>query len=239
MLVGFKKNISRMPAGKVFTTAEVMGDAKNAASANRLLVAMTEAGTLRRVSRGRYYKPEESEFGTIPIDTRELVKDLLYKNGTPIAYISGLNAMNELGLTTQVPADITIACANEKKAIVRNQVRIRFIKQPNAITKANIPLLRLLDCMRFIKKTPDNNIDGALRRLVFLIGELSEEQQRKMVRLATKYTPQVRALLGAVMETYFQTIPIEALRKSLNGLTTYPLGISTELLPNQSNWNIV
>lgn len=239
MLLGFKKNIACMPAGKVFTTAEVMGDAKNAASANRLLGMMTEAGTLRRVSRGRYYKPEESEFGTIPVDTRELVKDLLFKNGTPIAYISGLNAMNELGLTTQVPADITIACTNEKKAIVRNQVRVRFIKQPNAITKANIPLLRLLDCMRFIKKTPDNNIDGALRRLVFLIGELADEQQQKMVRLAIKYTPQVRALLGAVMENYFPTIPVEPLRKSLNGLTTYPLNINLELLPNQSIWNIV
>lgn len=239
MLVGFQRNIKRMPAGKVFTTAEVMGDAKNAASANRLLGMMVDAGTLRRVSRGRYYKPEESEFGTIPVDTRELVKDLLFKNGTPIAYISGLNAMNELGLTTQVPADITLACNNEKKAVVRNQVRVRFIKQPNAITKANIPLLRLLDCMRFIKKTPDNNINGALQLLVFLIGELSEEQQRKMVRLAVRYNPQVRALLGAVMENSFPAVPVDALRKSLNGLTTYPLNISCELLPNQSNWNIV
>lgn len=239
MLAGFKRNIERMPVGKVFTTAEVMGDAKNAASANRLLSMMTEEGTLRRVSRGRYFKPEKSEFGVIPVDTRELVKDLLFKNGTPIAYISGLNAMNELGLTTQVPADITIAYTNEKKAIVRNQVHIRFIKQPNAITKANIHLLRLLDCMRFIKKTPDNNIDGALRRLVFLIGDLPEEQQRKMVRLAIKYTPQVRALVGAIMENYFRIIPVETLRKSLNGLTTYPLNISKEVLPNQSNWNIV
>ncbi len=239
MLVGFQRNIKRMPAGKVFTTAEVMGDAKNAASANRLLGMMVDAGTLRRVSRGRYYKPEESEFGTIPVDTRELVKDLLFKNGTPIAYISGLNAMNEFGLTTQVPADITLACNNEKKAIVRNQVRVRFIKQPNAITKANIPLLRLLDCMRFIKKTPDNNINGSLQRLVFLIGELPEEQQRKMVRLAVRYNPQVRALLGAVMENSFPSVPVDALRKSLNGLTTYPLNINNELLPNQSNWNIV
>lgn len=239
MLVGFKRNIKRMPAGKVFTTAEVMGDAKNAVSANRLLGMMVDAGTLRRVSRGRYYKPEESEFGTIPVDTRELVKDLLFKNGTPIAYISGLNAMNELGLTTQVPADITLACNNEKKSIMRNQVRVRFIKQANAINKANIPLLRLLDCMRFIKKTPDNNINSALQRLVFLIGELPEEQQRKMVRLAVRYTPQVRALLGAVMENSFPNIPVESLRRSLNGLTTYPLNINNELLPNQSNWNIV
>ena len=239
MLVGFKRNIKRMPAGKVFTTAEVMGDAKNAVSANRLLGMMVDAGTLRRVSRGRYYKPEESEFGTVPVDTRELVKDLLFKNGTPIAYISGLNAMNELGLTTQVPADITLACNNEKKSIMRNQVRVRFIKQANAINKANIPLLRLLDCMRFIKKTPDNNINSALQRLVFLIGELPEEQQRKMVRLAVRYTPQVRALLGAVMENSFPNIPVESLRRSLNGLTTYPLNINNELLPNQSNWNIV
>ena len=239
MLVSFQRNIKRMPAGKVFTTAEVMGDAKNAASANRLLGMMVDAGTLRRISRGRYFKPEESEFGTIPVSTQELVKDLLFKNGMPIAYISGLNAMNELGLTTQVPADITLACTNEKKAIVRNQVRIRFIKQPNTINKTNIPLLRLLDCLRFIKKTPDNNMDGALRRLLYLIGELKEEQLRKMVRLAGKYNPQVRAMLGAIMEQYYPTISVETLRNSLNGLTTYPLQINQELLPNQSHWNIV
>lgn len=239
MLVSFQKNIQRMPAGKVFTTAEVMGDAKNAASANRLLGMMVDAGTLCRVSRGRYYKPEKTEFGTIPVSTHELVKDLLCKNGTPTAYVSGMNALNELGLTTQVPADITLACANEKKAIVRNRVRIRFIKQPNTINKTNIPLLRMLDCLRFIKKTPDNNTDGALERLLYLIGELTEDQQRRMVRLAGKYNPQVRALVGAIMEQYHPAVAVETLRKSLNGLTTYPLHISKELLPNQSNWNIV
>lgn len=239
MLQDFRKNIEKMPVGVVFTTQEVMGDAKNAASANRLLGMMVDDGTLRRAGKGRFYKPEQTEFGILPVNTYELVKDLLVKNGTTIAYISGLNAMNELGITTQVPADITLAYSTEKKSIVRNGVHIRFIRQPNPITKVIIPLLRLLDCLRFLKKAPDVSSNDVIKRVVYLMNELTENQRNKMVRLANKYTPSVRALLGAIMEAYFPQIEVTMLRKSLNDLTKYPLGISDEVLPNQSKWNIV
>ena len=238
MLYDFNENVRMQPVGKVFTTEEVMGDSKSAASANRLLSIMVDAGVLRRAGRGRYYKPEESEFGEIPVDTRELVKDLLVRDGSPIAYISGLNAMNELGLTTQVPADITIACMNEKKAIVRGHVRIRFVKQANTITRGNIPLLRILDCLRFIKNIPDSDVNGAFSKLLKLIGELTDAQRVQMVRLASRYTPQVRALVGAIMEQYYPEVDVKKLRKMQNGLTTYQLGISEDLLSNQSKWRI-
>lgn len=239
MLIDFYENIHRMPVGKVFTTSDVMGDAKSMASANQLLGKLVESGVLCRAGKGRYYKPEMSEFGVVPLETRELVKDLLTKNGQPIAYISGLNALNELGLTTQVPADITIACENEKKAILRNQIRVRFIKQPNSITKNNIQLLRLLDCLRFIKKIPDNAVDGAFRRMLYLIGKLNDTQRGQLIRLTVKYSPQVRALIGAIMEQYYPNQDVTALQLSLNGLTKYKLGICDELLPNKTKWNIV
>jgi hypothetical protein len=37
------------------------------------------AGQIRRASKGRFYKPQMTEFGELPLDTYEVVKNLLKK----------------------------------------------------------------------------------------------------------------------------------------------------------------
>ncbi len=96
---------------------------------------MVAAGQIRRASKGRFYKTKMTEFGELPLNATELVKDLLEKNGKTIGYLTGYTAFNELGLTTQVPFALQIGVTNEKKAIKRKFYRIGFIKQHNEITK--------------------------------------------------------------------------------------------------------
>ena len=88
----------------------------------------------------------------------------------------------------------------EKKAIVRGIYRIRFIRQDNTITKENIPLLRLLDCLRFFKNIPDTTPNNSCQRLIYLISKFEEQEISKIKKLALKYTPQAIALLGAILE---------------------------------------
>jgi hypothetical protein len=126
----------------------------------------------------------------------------------------------------------------EKKAIVRGIYRISFIRQENTITKENIPLLRLLDCLRFFKNIPDTTPDEACQRLLYLLKELDEQQVAKIKKLALKYTPQTIALLGAMLEVINPQEETESLFKKLNPITVYKLSISLDILPTQKKWKI-
>jgi hypothetical protein len=190
------------------------------------------------LSKGKFYKPQISKYGELQPDTYQIIKDLIQKDGKLIGYITGYSAFNDFALTTQVPAILEIGMRKEKKAIVRGIYRIRFMRQENTITKENIPLLRLLDCLRFFKNIPDTTPDNACQRLIYLIGKLDEQEISKIKKLALKYTPQAIALLGVLLETIKPQEDTTMLFKKLNPITVYKLGISDKILPAQKKWNI-
>jgi hypothetical protein len=120
----------------------------------------------------------------------------------------------------------------------RSYYRIKFVKQWNTITKESIPLLQLLDCLRFFKNIPDAMPKESCQRLLYLLSELNDNQISKIKKLALKYTPQTIALLGAMLETLKPHEEIEILQKALNFQTFYKLSIPKDILPNQKKWNI-
>ncbi|MDR0682010.1 MAG: DUF6088 family protein, partial [Dysgonamonadaceae bacterium] len=195
-------------------------------------------GLLRKLSKGRFYKPKTGKFGELPPDDYETVKDLLVKGGRLIGYLTGYTAFNELGLTTQVPFALQIGTYDEKKGLTRGAYKISFVKQRNTITKENISLLKLLDCLRFFKIIPDAMPDVSCQRLLYLLAQLDDSQRKKIKRLALKYTPQTIALLGAMLETLNPDEDTAALFKLLNPMTSYKLGISNAVLSNQKKWNL-
>lgn len=233
-----RNTINNFPFGFVFTPSDFPVEITKQASVNRILNNMVAAGEIRRLSKGRFYKPQITKFGELPPDTYQIVKDLIEKNGKITGYITGYSAFNDLGLTTQVPFALQIGVRNEKKAIQRDVYKISFIKQQNTITKENIPLLRLLDCLRFFKNIPDTTPDNACKRLLYLLSQLDATQLVKIKKLSLKYNPATIALLGAILETLNKNEDILQLMKQLNPQTSYKLGISDQILPNQQKWYI-
>jgi hypothetical protein len=233
-----KNTINKFPLGFIFTTSNFPTAAENPKQVNKILNTLVAEGFLRRLSKGRFYKPQISRFGELPPDTYQTVKDLIEKDGKTLGYLTGYAAFNDLGLTTQIPATLQIGTRKEKKALVRGIYRIRFVKQENTITKENIPLLRLLDCLRFFKEIPDTMPDAACRRLLALFRQLTPEQITTVKRLVLKYNPATIALLGAILETLNPEENTIALFKKLNPITIYKLSISLETLPAQKKWNI-
>ncbi|MDR2147654.1 MAG: DUF6088 family protein [Tannerella sp.] len=233
-----KNTIENFDYGFVFTPADFPVDQRKQATVNRILNNMVVSGQIRKISKGRFYKPKMTEFGELPPNNYQLVKDLLEKNGKIIGYLTGYTAFNELGLTTQVPFALQIGVINEKKAIKRKFYRINFIKQQNKITKENIYLLQLLDCLRFFKNIPDSMPDETCRRLLLLLKELKKEQREEIKKLSLKYTPQATALLGAMLETLNLKENTTEMLNTLNPQTFYKLGISENILFNQKKWNI-
>ncbi|WP_010664413.1 DUF6088 family protein [Marinilabilia salmonicolor] len=231
--------IKRLPRGYVFTYADFTPEVSKKEAVIKALNRMVQTGKLKKLSKGKYYKPEESAFGTLPPDQFQIVKDLLEKNGKITGYLTGYSIYNQLGLTTQISNVIQIGRNETRPAFSRGMYKISFIKQKNTITKENIPQLQLLDAIRFIKTIPDTTIDNSCIILKGHFKKLPFDKQQNLIRLALLYPPSTRALLGAILEEINSKIELKTLKNSLNPITKYKLNISPKTLSTLKNWNIL
>lgn len=231
--------IERLPKGYVFTYADFATEVNQKEAVIKALNRMAASGKIAKLSKGKYYKPESTPFGNLQPNQAQIVKDLLEENGKIAGYLTGYSIYNQLGLTTQVSNTIQIGKNQVRPNFKRERYSISFVRQKNTITKENIPLLQLLDAMRYIKKIPDASIESSCRRFLIIIEKLSEKGINNLVRLALKYPPATRALLGALLEQLQQDKPTEQLFKSLNPITRYKLAGAAKALSTTEKWNIV
>ena len=70
--------------------------------------------------------------------------------------------------------------------------------------------------------------------------ELKTSEQIKLIKLAFKYSPATRALLGALLrEIGFKAeTELRDLQNSLNPITVYNFDVSEKVLSNAKYWNI-
>ncbi len=230
--------INRLPKGYVFTYADFITEVNNKEAIIKALNRMVSSGKIEKLSKGKYYKPEATPFGNLQPSQMQVVKDLLEENGKVVGYLTGFSIYNQLGLTTQVSNIIQIGKNAIRPDFKRERYKISFIRQKNTITKDNIPLLQMLDAIRYIKKIPDTTIDSSIKRLCAIIKELSDTDIGTIVRLALKYPPSTRAMLGAILES-IQIGKTDQLYKTLNPITKYKFGSLETILPTVEKWNIV
>lgn len=239
-----RNKIERLPRGYVFTYEDFIGEVDSVEAIIKALNRMVDGGTIAKLTKGKYYKPEETAFGTLAPDQREVVKDLLEKDGKLIGYLTGYSIYNQLGFTTQVGNIIQIGRAKSRPATKRGRFKISFIVQKNTITKENISFLQLLDVLRYVKNIPDTTVDQSCYRMVALLREMDAATYPVIIRLVRNYPPATKALLGAILDdvtTGKSTISneLKLLRKSLNPITKYSLQISSDTLPTKETWNII
>jgi hypothetical protein len=230
--------INRFPKGYVFTYNDFNSEVNSDQAIIKALNRLAAAGKIAKLSKGKYYKPEQSVLGELPPPQYQVVKDLLEENGVPVGYLTGYSIYNKLGLTTQVSNTIQIGKKEVRPKFKRGRYTISFVKQKNTITKENIPLLQVLDAIRTIKKIPDTNLTDAVSRMLAIVKGLSQADQQKMVKLAMKYPPATRALLGALLEDAGAGVS-EQLYKSLNPITTYAFLSVNKVVRSTEKWNIV
>ena len=231
--------INRFPKGYIFTYKDFTTEVNKKEAVIKALNRMAASGKIAKLSKGKYYKPENSIFGDLEPSQYQVVKDLLEDNGKITGYLSGYSIFNKLVLTTQVSNTIQIGKNEVRPNFKRDRYNIAFIKQKNIITKENIPLLQLLDSIRYIKKIPDSNIKDLCIRFLSIIKNLSDNEINTLSRLALKYPPATRALLGAFLDQTQRTQTTESLFKSLNPITKYKLAGVSSVLPTAQKWNII
>lgn len=230
--------LGRFQTGYIFTYTDFDLPVDKTDAVMKALNRMVKSGKIRKLSKGRFYKPKSSQFGELKPDIYQVVKDLLEKDGKVIGYITGYSIYSQLGLTTQIYNTIQIGVNREKKATKRGMYMIKFMKQPNTITKESIPLLRILDSIRNIKKISDTTVEKACIRLKAIINDLEKSDQELLMKLALKYNPATKTLVGAIIENVNSELDTQILYKTLNSATSYSFNITEKTLPNKQKWFI-
>ena len=231
--------IDRLPKGYIFTYADFVTEMNKKEAVIKALNRMVVSGKIAKLSKGKYYKPENTPFGNLQPKQAQVVKDLLEDDGKISGYLTGYSIYNQLGLTTQVSNTIQIGKNEIRPNFKRERCTISFIKQKNTITKENIPLLQILDAIRYIKKIPDATIESSCKRLLAILKSLSEKDKSTLVRLALKYPPATKAIVGALFDELQPYSLTEQLYKTLNPISKYKLAGVGKILSTTEKWNIV
>lgn len=233
-----RSKLDRLPEGHVVGYTDFVKDLSQSEAAVKALNRLVASGKLAKLSKGKYYKPENTPFGALQPVQGEVLKDLLEEKGKLTGYLTGYSVYNRLGLTTQVSNTLQLGKNQIRPSFKRGVYTLAFVKQKNSITKENIPLLQVLDAIRYIKNIPDTTLEASCRRLLVLIDEFTAKDIRKLVRFALRYPPATRALLGALLDQLQQSDATVTLFNALNPLTTYTFIGAGNVLANAKKWNI-
>lgn len=234
-----RNKIDRLPKGYIFTYEDFDADVKKKEAIVKALNRMVESGKISKLAKGKYFKPEKTPFGILQPSQEQIVKDLLDEDGKTVGYLTGYSVYNKLGLTTQVSNVIQIGKNETRPKFKRERYTISFIKQKNTITKKKIPLLQILDSIKYIKKIPDTNTKTSCLRFLKIFKELNLDDKKELIRLSLKYPPSTRALVGALLDEIQEKSITFTLKESLNPITKYEISNANEVLTKTSDWNIL
>ena len=230
--------LKQIPEGTTFRYQGLSIAASEYTAATKKIERLIAEGTLKRASKGVFYKPKQTIFGALNPSENELLKQYLFKNGQRVAYITGVSLYNKMGLTTQIPAVIDIASPNKRLLITIGNVSIKSVKSYVEVTDNNYELLGILDALKDCKDIMDADKKTVLILLLNTLKTLTAEEISNLITYALNYPPRVRALLGAMLETIDDTLTLYQLKSSLNPFSKYDYGIKTTFLPNALKWQL-
>lgn len=234
-----RNRIKQLPEGKTFGYDDLRIAREDYTTAAKVLERLQKEGLIKKVSKGVFYKPEQTVFGELKPVYSELLRPYLFENGKRVAYETGASLYNRLGLTTQMAFRIKIASRGKRININRGTLKADAVKSYAEVTDSNYEILGLLDAFKDIKRIPDCSVAQAVRRLSAIIKAFDDKQTESLIKYALLYPPRVRALVGAVLENIGRKGKgLEKLKDSLNPLTTIKLGLKEAELSTKANWHI-
>ena len=194
---------------------------------------------IKRISKGLFYKPEQTPFGELKPSEEALLKPYLFKNGKRVAYITGNSLYNRLGLTTQVSAVIKIASRGSKLNLTIGTLKIKSVKSYVDVTDENYRLLEILDILKDFNKISDIDRASAIDIIFNLLKSLSYDEQKEIIKYALSYPPRVKAFLGTLCQYFNLPIDFTILKNDLNPLSKYRYDIKSIPIEIQNSWNLI
>ncbi len=150
------------------------------------LSKLCEQGKIIRYERGIYYIPVKTPFGTSVLNPNKIIeKKYLANNGARIGFYTGITALQQAGLSTQMSNIPEIQTNNENSKLRRITVgnqEVILRKSRVAIDNENIFVLQFLEMMNCI--SPDYFDDERKSAIKEWIRKNNISQE-----LVTKYAP--------------------------------------------------
>lgn len=231
-------SVQNMPAGQIFGYQDLPGYSESSSAVIKAVNRMVSQEKLERFAKGRFYVPKQGLLGNRKPADREIIRDMLYKDGKMRGYITGPALYNQLGLTTQVPRTITVAYNGGRQQKEFGTIKIKTISTRAPIREKDVKLLQYLDVLKGIKNIMDSDINFSLKKMRNYISELTAPEQSQLVSLAEQYySPQVRVLVCLLFSSLQLSVP-ESLTLSLNPTTIYKLNLDQSQWPTAGEWNI-
>ena len=231
-----EKKLAEISEGTIFRYQDLGIEAQEYAAAAKSVGLYVAKGILKRASKGVFYKPKQTVFGIAKPREEELMKQYLFKNGQRVAYITGSSLYNKMGLTMQVPFNLTVASKTRRSKVSIGNIKITPVRSYADVTDDNYYLLGLLDAIKDFNSIPDKDSDSVIKILTNKMKELNMGETKQLVLYALMYPPRVRALFGAIVENAGKTSELDTIRGSLNPLSKYNYGINKDVLTNASKW---
>ncbi len=232
------RTIEKIPENITFGYEQLPIDRNEIVTAAKAIERLQKRGIIKRLSKGKFYKPKMTIFGERTPGEQELLKSYLYKNGERFAYITGTSLYNQMGLTTQIPSVIHIASRSRRNLSSAGSLKLRSVKSYVEVTEDNYQTLGFLDALKDINQIPDLDMTSVLSIFQKRIKALSPVKQQQMIGIALFYPARVKALLGALLEEINLLPEPNMLQESLNPFTKFALGIDNTILATASNWKI-
>jgi hypothetical protein len=234
-----RNKVQNIPKGLPFGYRDLDISKDAVVGAAKTLERLKNKGVIKKVSKGVFYRPEQSVLGELPPKYEDLLARYLFENNKRIAYVTSTSLYNQLGLTTQMAFTIKIACRKKRISINQGALKAVPAKSYADVTDENYQLLGLLDALKDIKLIPDCSVEQAVSRLRAIVKGLEKSQVDGLAEYAVLYPARVVALLGAILEDLkYPRKKLTPLKLVLNPFTKIKLGLKEKQLPTCKNWNI-
>ena len=233
-----EKKINKMADGTTFRYQDLAITQIEYPAAAKAIERLIKRDLIKRASTGVFYKPQKTAFGILRPKEEELLKPYLFEDNKRIAYITGISLYNRMGLTTQVPKNIRVASRSKRIVTKVGSIQVKPVKSYVDVTNDNYYLMELLDVLKDFKTIPDTEKSQVIIFMLTKMKVLSNKEREKLVQVALKYPPRVRAFAGALLNQINAGKSVQELKKSINPLTIYEFGINQNQLSNLQYWNI-
>lgn len=137
--------------GAVWTPVDFL-DLGPRASVDKTLQRLTMADDLSRIDRGLYFRPATNSLTGKPTnpDQRAVIAAVARRDQTRVV-VDGLTAANDLGLTTAIPAQITVLTDARLRPIRLGNQQIQFkAVAPSRLFWAGRPAMRVVQALYWL-----------------------------------------------------------------------------------------
>jgi hypothetical protein len=159
------RRVSAQP-GDVWTPVDFV-DLGSRAAVDKSLQRLTANKKLSRIARGLYYRTSTNRLTGKPTtpDVRAVVDAIARRDQSRIV-VDGLTAANDLGLTTAVPARVTVLTDARLRPVEMGKQRIVFqTVAPRRLYWAGRPAMRVVQALYWLRDLLDSDNADILKRL--------------------------------------------------------------------------